>query len=52
MITHIDYMTAFRYSTGSMNIIDYQTEYVDNAEYGPAHPRYEENQTATAASAY
>jgi hypothetical protein len=51
MLTYIDYLTAFKYSEGTMSVFDYQAAYEANAEYGPAHPEYEENQTATAASA-
>ena len=51
MLTYIDYLDAFKYSEGTMSVFDYQAEYEINAEYGPAHPEYGENQTATAASA-
>ena len=51
MLTYIDYLTAFKYSEGTMSVFDYQAAYEKNAEYGPAHPRYEGNQTATPASA-
>lgn len=50
MLTYIEYLTAFKYSEGTTSVINYQTAYEKNAEYGPAHPRYEENQTATATS--
>ena len=46
--THIDYVDALRYNRESISVFEYQAIYIDNSEYGPAHPEYEGNETATA----
>jgi hypothetical protein len=48
LTTHITYLDAWEYTEGSINIFEYQAIYIDNSEYGPAHPEYEGNETATA----
>jgi hypothetical protein len=46
--THITYVDALKYIEGTLDVFEYQAIYIDNSEYGPAHPEYEGNQTATA----